>query len=360
MINREITYERNVNKSYMKIPAVMETCLDEKLMFRKSYHGILPMEKCYVNGSGQYWYNISGKQALDAYCRMHSINQSFFETLILRICSQLELLEWNLMDSNCLVVDPELIFVNAGGDEISFILYPDTKGTFMEELQQLMEYLLTKLNHGDSGGVHQAYEIYNMVLKGDYNITELKEAILKRREPEILQQEDVIIPMVEEDVVVNEETDDIKKKIIDLLDRVKGLLWTKKENKEEIPMVVYPDDEEEEKQMEAINPTICLAATLGEPKGILVYEGMGDYPDFELGKESSIIGKNPKVKLYLNRETVSQFHAKFDYLDKNYYIEDMNSTNGTYVNEELLNYKEKRVLSSGDVIRFADVKYRFL
>lgn len=360
MINREITYERDVNRSYMKIPAVMETCLDEKLMFRKPYHGILPMEKCYVNGLGQYWYNISGKQALDAYCRMHSINQSFFETLILRICSQLELLEWNLMDSSCLVVDPELIFVNAGGDEISFILYPDTKGTFIEELQQLMEYLLTKLNHGDSVGVHQAYEIYNMVLKGDYSIAELKEAILKRREPEVLQHEEVEIPMVEEEIIAEEETDDIKKKIMDILEQVKGFLWTKKENKEEIPMVVYPDDEEEEKQMEAINPTICLAATLGEPRGILVYEGMGDYPDFELGQESSIIGKNPKVKLYLNRETISQFHAKLDYFDKNYYIEDMNSTNGTFVNEELLNYKEKRVLSSGDVIRFADVKYRFL
>ena len=132
MINREITYERNVNKSYMKIPAVRELCLDEKLIFRKLYQGILPMEKCYVNGCGQYWYNISGKQALDAYCRIHSINQNFFETLILRICSQLEVLEWNLIDTRCLVVDPELIFVDHNGENFSFILYPDTKGNFLE------------------------------------------------------------------------------------------------------------------------------------------------------------------------------------------------------------------------------------
>ena len=91
-----------------------------------------------------------------------------------------------------------------------------------------------------------------------------------------------------------------------------------------------------------------------------MYEGMGDYPDFEIGEGSCILGKNPKVKLYLNRETVSQFHAKFDYFDHNYYIEDMNSTNGTFVNDEMLNYKEKRVLAPGDVLRFADVKYRFL
>jgi len=366
MINREITYERDVNKSYMKIPAVMEACLDEKLMFRKEYQGILPMEKCYINGCGQYWYNISGKQALDAYCRMHSINHGFFETLILRICSQLEVLEWNLIDSNCLVVDPELIFVNASGEEISFILYPDTKSSLLDELQQLMEYLLTKLNHGDSDGVHQAYEIYNMILTGGYSIMDLKQAILKRREPEALQVEEstcyvadtesqeVVLENVKEETVL-----EIEKKLVGFLKQIKEFFQIKKENKEEIPMVIYPEDEEEESEM-TINPTICLAATLGEPQGRLIYEGMGDYPDFELEKGSNIVGKNPRVKLYINRETISQFHAKFDYMDKQYYIEDMNSTNGTYVNDEILNYKQKRALSPGDVLRFADVKYRFL
>jgi len=149
MISGEIMYERDIHRSYMKIPAVLESCLDEKLMINKNYPGILPMEKCFINGRGQYWYNISGKQALDAYCKVNSIDKGFFETLILRICSQLEILEWNLIDTNCLVVDPEFIFVNSAGDEVSFVLYPDNKGNFFEELQQLMEYLLTKLNHGD-------------------------------------------------------------------------------------------------------------------------------------------------------------------------------------------------------------------
>ena len=364
MINREITYERDVNKSYMKIPAAIETSLDEKLLFRRAYQGILPMEKCYVNGSGQYWYNISGWQALDVYCRMHAINQSFFETLILRICSQLELLEWNLIDTNCLVVDPELIFVSHNGEDVSFILYPDSKGNFLDELQQLMEYLLTKLNHGDKEGVHYAYGIYNMTHTEGYSIADLKKAILGNRTVETPIVEE---PIMEEPIRVSEKTTNIEKKEsffekrwAQVLEWIKELLPVKKENKEEIPMVVYPDEEPEDTQEITINPTICLAATLGEARGVLVYEGMKNYPDFELEKNSCILGKNPKVKLYIDRETISQFHAKFDYADRNYYIEDMNSTNGTFVNDEMLNYKEKRVLSPGDVLRFADVKYRFL
>ena len=359
MINREITYERDANKSYMKIPAVVESCLDEKLIFRKGYQGILPMEKCYVNGCGQYWYNISGWQALDAYCRMHTITHDFFETLILRICSQLEVLEWNLIDTNCLVVDPELIFVSHNGEDVSFILYPEIKGNFLDELQQLMEYLLTKLNHGDKEGVHNAYGIYNITHTEGYSITDLKQLILSRRtvkKPEI--EEKIIIP--ENIEITSKEEPALENKFMGILDWIKELLPIKKENKEEVPMVVYPEDEPEEADQITINPTICLTASIGETRGILVYEGMKDYPDFELGQEVCILGKHPKVKLQIARETISQYHAKIDYVNKTYYIEDMNSTNGTYVNDELLNYREKRALSPGDVLRFADVKYRFL
>ena len=365
MINREITYERDVHKSYMKIPAVLEACLDEKLMFQREYQGILPMEKCYVNGGGQYWYNISGKQALDAYCRVNPINQGFFEQLILRICSQLEILEWNLIDSSCLVVDPELIFVNSTGEEISFVLYPNNSGDFFEELQQLMEYLLTKLNHSDRDGVHDAYRIYEMTLAKGYSVADLKKVILEKRErmavkeiPKVLEFEDKESYEPPETSQEKDLFQEIENKIQQLLERAKDILW-KKENKEMIPQVVKPEEELEEEPPE-LHPTVCLAATLGEPKGLLIYEGMGNYPDFQLEQSICMVGKNPRVKLHIDKDTVSQFHAKIDYYDKTYYIEDMNSTNGTFVNDEIINYKEKRALSPGDVVRFADVKYRFL
>ena len=363
-MNREITYERSVNKSYMKIPAVTETGLDEKLIFKKTYQGTVPVEKCYVDGSGQYWYNISGKQALDAYCRVNPINQGFFENLMLRICNQLEMLEWNLMDANCLMVDPELIFVNHNGEEVSFVLYPYGNGNFWEELRQLMEYLLTKLNHGDREAVNQAYQIYDLTLNESYSIADLKRIILSKKEAvtPILETE-ISFGSNEETVEKNIETGDvfqeIEGKIFRLLERVKDVLLHKIEKKEEIPMVVYPEDDEEEKQL-IINPTICLSNTIGQAMGKLIYEGMGDYPDFDLGEGGDVLGKNPRATLYINRETISQFHAKFEYVDKKYYIEDLNSTNGTYVNDELLNYKEKRLLSAGDILRFADIKYRFL
>lgn len=35
--------------------------------------------KAYMDGEGQYWYNISGKQSLDMYCRVKEVDISFIE-----------------------------------------------------------------------------------------------------------------------------------------------------------------------------------------------------------------------------------------------------------------------------------------
>lgn len=369
MVNPEVIYERDISRSYMKIPAVEKACMDERLMVTRTYKGILPMEKCYVNGSGQYWYNISGHQALDTYCKMNGITQEFFERLLLCICKQVEVLEWNLVDTRCLVVDPEYIFVNSTAEDISFILYPDTKGDFWTELRQLMEYLLTKINHSDKQGVHQAYQIYHKTLTDGYSVTDLKQAILESRVPADAMEEEVgrMGPIEEEVRSVKEELPEkeqqdswqgMEKYLHKIWEYIKNIFSYKKENKEEIPIVVYPEEKKEEEV--EIHPTVCLATALGEPQGLLIYEGRMDCPDFELGKESCILGKNPRVKLYLSRETISQFHAKFEYYNQKYYIEDMNSTNGTFVNDEMLCYKEVRELVPGDVLCFADAKYRFL
>lgn len=398
MINREITYERDINKSYMKIPAVIEICFDEKLIFLKNYTGCIPVEKCFVNGQGQYWYNITGKQALDAYCRANQVGLNFFETLILRICSQLEILEWNLIDTNCLMIDPELIFLNNKGDEISFVLYPCSNIDFFKDLQQLLEYLLTKLNHEEKEAVKAAYKIYEMTLSETYSIADLKDAILKEKSNR--EQPDKELPSnfkeknkagisntFEDRNIVNKEinythrmTQDrglavkesttynysIEEKLTGLFERTKQLLHinpsgkikNKVQPKEEIPMVVYPEDEEVQEILE-IHPTICMASSFGKARGLLLYEGCGEYKDYELKQSICFIGKSLKVHMLIERETISQIHAKIEYIDDTYYIEDLNSTNGTYLNDTLLNYKERKILQPGDMVRFADVKYRF-
>ena len=376
MIEKEITYERGIHKSYMKISAVPEGSFDEKVMLKREIAGLLSVEKCYINGEGQYWYNISGQQALDRVCKIEGVEPAFFERLILRICDQIELLEWNLLDVNCLVMEPEYIFVNTSGEDISFLFYPQKEGEFVEQLQQLLEFLLTKLNHRDNVAIQVVYEIYEMVLEKDFQILEWRNRILESR---IKKEEPIQVETVKEDRdehVISEHKEEeidvkspIETKLFLLYKKAKELLrsrpsdfaWQKILPKEEMPVVVYPDEPVvEERLVENVHPTVCLSNMAGGARGLLLYEGQGEYRDLEIKKEECIVGKNAKVDIKIDKETISQFHAKIENKNGGYYIEDLNSTNGTYVNDTILNYKENRLLEVGDIIRFADVRYRFV
>ena len=181
MINREILYERNLTGSFMKIPACLSASFDEKIMLKRKLPGLLPVEKCYVNAMGQYWYNITGKQSVDTYCRMKEIGIDFIERIIISICSQIEILEWNLIDTNCLMLDPELVYITNQTQEIIFTLYPDAKGNLAQELQHLMEYLLTKIDHKDMDAVHAAYGIYEKTLDPSYSVIDIRDAIVEAK-----------------------------------------------------------------------------------------------------------------------------------------------------------------------------------
>ena len=55
---------------------------------------------------------------------------------------------------------------------------------------------------------------------------------------------------------------------------------------------------------------------------------------------------------------ISRMHARLEYRQGAYYLKDLNSRNGTFVNGERLMPQEARIVSHGDRVAFADVQYR--
>lgn len=66
-----------------------------------------------------------------------------------------------------------------------------------------------------------------------------------------------------------------------------------------------------------------------------------------------------KVDYTINSRNVSRFHAKLEQEGEDFYLIDLNSTNGTFINGERLEPNERRRIILGDSISFADVVYRF-
>ncbi|WP_310602226.1 DUF6382 domain-containing protein [Anaerosporobacter sp.] len=61
----------------------------------------------------------------------------------------------------------------------------------------------------------------------------------------------------------------------------------------------------------------------------------------------------------IEESTISRIHAKITQEEKEFYITDMGSTNGTFVNEENIQPHSKMLIKTGDVLRFASISYVF-
>jgi len=77
---------------------------------------------------------------------------------------------------------------------------------------------------------------------------------------------------------------------------------------------------------------------------------------FFLNKGENVIGRSDSVDIFLNDVTVSRKHCSIVINENNLIIEDFDSTNGIYLNHNLITTKE--ILKSGDKIQIG--KYLFI
>jgi EAL domain-containing protein (putative c-di-GMP-specific phosphodiesterase class I) len=70
------------------------------------------------------------------------------------------------------------------------------------------------------------------------------------------------------------------------------------------------------------------------------------------------VGRHPDCSLQLNVDRISRLHARFDVIDGKLYIEDLGSTNGTFVNHEQIAGPVPVV--AGDVVHLADHEFRLM
>ncbi len=121
----------------------------------------------------------------------------------------------------------------------------------------------------------------------------------------------------------------------------------------------YFSMQEFQKEPEVLSPTVYLGG--GEPEIQRKLINMDNQEEIFLKGEIFRIGKaRGMVELCLAEATVSRLHARLSKENSDWYIQDLNSTNGTYLNGRRIKASEKLLLSQGDEIRLADVEFLFL
>jgi hypothetical protein len=95
-----------------------------------------------------------------------------------------------------------------------------------------------------------------------------------------------------------------------------------------------------------IRPELVVVAALGYEPGT----------SFEIG-ESATLGRSPTADVRVDDPYASSAHARIFPRGQFMYVEDMGSTNGTYLNGRQLRKPEQ--LRMSDTIRIGDTEYRY-
>ena len=362
----KIEYTRNLQSAYMKI--ALEESLsrtEEEMLSHNRIEGVLPLQWQQEDGVYMLRYEITGKQALDVLLAQKQADEKFVQSLLTGICGVVKELEKYLLAQEGLLLRPETVFWDTKTAGVYFCYYPGAGASLQEQFQNLMEYLLTKTDHKNVRAVELVYGVYEALLKPEFHLNEIPEILKNLYEPEeSAREEEIQIQSDTEDFETGQKPT-IKEKVF-CWGKGRGLdivAWIKEQIKRAIarrpamePLVFEPEEEEVKRGQ----PTVLLAEKGEEPEGIFRYEGTHYLPDIIITKLPFVIGSDDICDGKIFLPTISRQHAKVTKLDGIYFLEDLNSANGTKVAGGLLTYKTKVSLKRNEHVSFANEPYRFL
>ena len=369
-----IQYQRNLKNSYMVVVEPeqslnMDGQLAEKMIQRQRIPGLLHWMTMEREGDMTFWYQITGLQSFSDWLSHHTLDHKLIGCFLSGLLALQEDLPRFYLKTEHLLLQMEQIFLDTSGQKVFFCYEPLWNKDLRESLRELMEQLLPKIDHTDKDAVRLGYGLYEKCQEENADVWHYvmeQNAGMTAARPDICAApEPVSIPEEQTKHFSQEQTPVRKHRIFPEKTRgnlpvMSALSWVKslgKAKKERtLPVCLF---EPEEAEATCANPTIYLGAKQNA-EGRLLYCGAGAEQSFVIEGTTFLLGgRNDQADGQLQASGVSRNHARISREDDRYYIEDLNSRNGTYLNGELLAYKEKRPVKPGDHLRFAREEYVF-
>lgn len=91
---------------------------------------------------------------------------------------------------------------------------------------------------------------------------------------------------------------------------------------------------------------------------LVVIYGLDLGRKFDLTREETLIGRSSKADIQIDQEAVSRNHARITNTTKGVRIEDLGSTNGTFVNDDVAS--GGRSLQNGDLVKIGRTIFKFI
>lgn len=365
LLNTE--YIRSLNANYERL--LLEKKPEEKkyqycMISRGGIKGLLPCSLRYINGEAYLYYDITSRQNIAQLFEKKPMTRQWFMDFLWSMRRVRQEMSRFLLEESNLIWFPQHIYQDLEKKDFFFIYVPYyTEHTGFDEL---MEYLVEHVDYQDEGLVEYVYKAYEQYESAGETYLQAKifedAECLRIIEKANVEEEES--PVVEEMVPEKEEEKEKPMEEIPVAKEKKGLfnLWENRKKKEkqeredytrslQLTMSGYAVAEETAYEEEDMGRTVYMEekpVSREMTHRLLSEEGkllaMLEQPVYTIGK------KRGEADLVLNDLSISRLHARIVKETDGYYLEDMNSTNGTFKNGLQLQPYEKRKLEEGDEI----------
>ena len=367
-------YVRNLNANYERL------LLDKKpeenryqycILSRGGIRGLLSCSLRYINGSAYLYYDITSKQTVAQLFLNRCITRDWMKDFMWSMQQLRQELGRFLLDDQNVLWNPEHIYQDLESNVFSFLYVPYYEGE--RNFDRLLEFWVEHIDYDDEALVDCVYRMYEQLDRnGEVYLQNqifqdakvLEQPMLPKAKKKDMQQE-----QPGDTCAVDEDPDDVNHEMVEEREERKGLLrlfeGRRRKNRElrenyrqdmhramdgfavaekslyneeEYGRTVYIEDKGEpaEKVHRLYTAEDKLLASIEKP--ILL-----------LGK------KKEEVDVVLEDPSVSRMHARITQEESEYYLEDLNSTNGTFKNGLRMQPYEKRKLNAGDELKFGRV-----
>lgn len=389
-----ISFRKNLNKNYMvieKVDGFMEHDFQVQMLLQNEIQTLLKFSFAVVNGKAELFYDISSRQVFD---RQFEISKMTFENLrsfCFSLRSMAGALDEYLLDPNNIMLKKECIFTDPAAENYYYCYHPYYHGDILSELRELFNHILQIIDYEDEKAVRLAYEIHSKIQTDHFVLTDIMTVLQQdvsgairkfgRIEAEELEAEEEILPeplpAVKEAGFFEKVSAYLKgRNLIDILEDINNGDFRQKIRNEHslLPESINKDPVKllpgESFMEESIYPflekphsqgTVLLGKAAGiTPRLIGIKDQEGKI--IEVNKLPFTIGKLVGfADAVIDLPSVSRMHMRIypGSEQGEYQMEDLNSTNGTFLNEQKLMPYTKTPLHEGDVIRIAGEEYRF-
>lgn len=389
---------RDMEQCYLVIQTEQGVKLgyQQKMLLHNELEGLLRIECRQVDENCKCYYDISNKINLCDYWGGKAVSVEDIMTLFKGIIKIIQNTREYMLTSDNFILKPDYIFVEQAGGQLYLCYYEAFHTDVRLQMIGLVEYLMEVIDYKEEGVVTLTYRLYKELREESCNFQMIQSVLIQHnKEEKELESEQSDIQVAENIPVLVSEVKQEKKR---------QFKWESRECVFRVVLslayivTIYISKFIFNENGGGVSLNRLLIAMTGLI-GINVFIGYmyshyhtNDYneamlADYEQGEDTIVL---PREELYIlkslghekdmditvfpflvganskeadgiiQKEGISKQHVLFEKQGGDIYIKDLHSTNGTFINGELINPMERHLINDGDKITLANITFEFI